>query len=77
MSEPGQGPRKELQVCSLEGPDWTEPDHQACSRSAEHCSSAVVASAADFVGVVSIAGLDQARGSVAAGCFLLPSAGVS
>lgn len=51
-------------------------EHQACLHSAQHCSFAVVAAAADFVGVVSIAGLDQAQESVAAGCYLLPSADV-
>lgn len=61
---------KELQVCSLE---WTGSEWQVCLRFAEHCSFVVVvvvAAAADFVGADSIAGLDQERGSVAAGCYL-------
>lgn len=73
---PGQGPQRELQVCSFGGPDWAGSEHQVCLGSAQHCSFAVAA-AADFVGAVSTAGQDQARGSVAAGCYLLPSAGVS
>lgn len=77
MSEPGRGPQRELQVCYLEGPDWAEPDRRACSHSAWHCSSAVAVSAVDFVGVVSIAGPDQTRGSAAAGCCPLSSAAVS
>lgn len=79
MSEPeaGQGPQRESQVCPFGGPDQIGSEHQVCLRFAQHCSFAVAAAAADFAGAVSIAGLDQARRPVAAGCYLLPSAGVS
>lgn len=62
------------------GPDQAGSENQVCLSSAQHCSFAVVvvAAAAYFVEVVvSTAGLDQAQGSVAAECYLLPSAGVS
>lgn len=39
--------------------------------------AAAAAAAADFVGAASTAGQDQARESVAAGYYPLPSAGVS
>lgn len=75
--EPDQGPQREIQVYSLGGPDWTGSEQQACLCSVQHCSFAVVAAAVDLVGAVSTAGLDQAQGPVAAGCYLSPSAGVS
>lgn len=83
--EPGQVPQRELQVCSVGGPEWTGSEQQACLRSAKHCSFAAVAvvaaaaagaAAADFVEAASIAGLELAWGTVAAGRHLLPAAGV-
>ncbi len=75
--EAGQGPWRGSGVCSSGGPDWAGPEQQACLCSAQHCSFAVVAAAVDFVGAVSVAGLEQARESVVAGRYLSPSADVS